>query len=104
MRGTDNYQNTEVGKPTNIGGWLCGYLVAGFGLVVVIPMDTARYKLQIGTSPQVYVGGAWTALPTTPQYTENGTFAQFIFNQSGISATYNGQTLLCNLGVTVTKK
>lgn len=102
MRGTDNYQTAEVGKPTGIGGWIECWNVMGRGLVVQIPMDCTRYAIQIGSDPQVFYSGEWHSLSAATFQNENhGTFTAIIIINHGVPDTFNGLSMLANLGLTV---
>lgn len=105
MRGTDKYQTAEVGKPTDIGGWLFCWNVPGFGLIVRIPMDCTRYALQVGSNPQVFYNGAWQSLASaTFENNNHGTYTDIIVVNSGVPATFQGQALLISLGLTVVSR
>ena len=105
MRGTDIYQTAEVGKPTDIGGWLFCWNVPGFGLIVRIPMDCTRYALQVGNDPKVFYNGAWQSLSSaTFENNNHGSYTDIVVVNSGVPSTFQGQALLISLGLTVVNR
>lgn len=99
-------KNNSAPRPTT-NGWQVGFRVRGLGFIVLIPCDTRRYNLSIGSGSQVYLPdeGGWVAMNTAwDAAIPYGTY--YMVNNKGTEmANTAHDTLLVNLpAITVTLK
>lgn len=99
-------KDNSAPRPTT-NGWQVGFRARGMGFIVIVPCDTRKYNISVGSGAKIYLPdeGGWVDM-TNGAWTPTAYGTYYILNYNGTEMQNTAHdTLLVNMpAITVTLK